>query len=317
MRKFIAERLAATILVIVAASILTFFVLHLTPGETPVVILKHAFIGIDEIPTEAAIKSISERYNLNDPLYKQYFAWARRAVKGDLGISYAHQMPVMDLLKAKFPVTVLLAVLSTLLSLVLSIPLGVLCAVKRNSFVDHLGRLLALFGVSMPGFWLALIFIITFSIKLDLFPVTGFFGPSSLVLPCVTLATGMSAVTMRIMRSRMLEVMGQDYILTARSKGLPESRVVTAHAFRNALLPVITVIGLQFGHLLGGSVVVETVFAWPGIGQLLSDSIMAKDIPMVQGCVLLIAAFYAVINMLVDLSYALLDPRIRYGGESK
>ncbi|GAB6155839.1 ABC transporter permease [Desulfosporosinus burensis] len=316
MWRFILKRLAATILVVVAASILTFGILHLTPGSTPVTILKYAFIGLEEIPTDAEITEITARYKLSDPLYKQYYRWIKQAVQGNLGDSYVYRVPVAELIRLRFPATALLAALSVALSLLIAIPLGILCAVKRNSFFDHLGRISALFAVSMPSFWLAYLLIIIFSLGFDLFPVAGFRSVSSLVLPCVTLAAGMGAVTMRIMRSSMLDVMSQDYILTARAKGLYETGVVSKHALKNAFLPVVTVVGLQFGHMLGGSVIVETVFAWPGIGKLLIDSIFAKDIPMVQGCILLIATTYALVNLLVDLSYALMDPRIRYGRES-
>lgn len=316
MWRFIFERLAATIMVVVAASMLTFGILHLTPGSTPMTILKYAFIGIEEIPTEAEITEIIARYKLSDPLYQQYYRWIKQVVQGELGDSYVYRLPVAELIALRFPATALLAALSVALSLLISVPLGILCAVKRNSFFDHFSRILALLVVAMPSFWLAYLLIIVFSLGFNLFPVAGFRGASSLVLPCVTLAAGMGAVTLRIMRSGMLEVMGQDYILTARSKGLYERGVITKHALKNAFLPVVTVVGLQFGHMLGGSVIVETVFSWPGIGKLLIDSIFAKDIPVVQGCILLIATSYALVNLLVDLSYALLDPRIRYGRES-
>jgi peptide/nickel transport system permease protein len=194
----------------------------------------------------------------------------------------------------------------------MALPLGMYSAFKRNTLWDHAGRLAALFAVSMPGFWLGMVLIIVFSIKLDLLPVTGYGSMAHLVLPCLTLGAGMSAVTMRMMRSSMLEVMGQDYITTARSKGLSEAAVFRGHAFKNALLPVITVAGLQFGHLLGGAVIVETVFGWPGLGKLLVDSILARDMPMIQGCILLVASAYALVNLLVDFLYALIDPRIRY-----
>ncbi len=313
MWQFIIKRLMATVLVIVATSMLTFGILNLTPGETGAVILKHAFIGIDETPEKSSVTDINKRYKLNNPLYKQYFTWSKEAVRGNLGTSYVYHMPVSELLKSKLPATALLAGISVILSLLIAIPLGILCAVKRNSIVDHLCRLGALLSVSMPSFWLGLLLIILFSLRLDLFPVAGYQGFSSLVLPCVTLSVSMAAVTLRIMRAKMLDVLNQDYILTARSKGLNGGKVIKRHALRNTLSPVITVVGLQFGHLLGGSVVVETVFAWPGIGKLLVDSILAKDIPVVLGCILFITTVYAVINLLVDLSYALLDPRISYG----
>ncbi len=310
---YLIKRLAATMLVVVAASALTFFVLHLAPGATPVLILKYTFIGLEEIPTDSEIAEISDRFKLNAPLYLQYFRWLKEAVSGNLGMSFVYSQPVAELLMIKLPATALLAALSSMLSLAVAVPLGMITAVRRNTLIDQLGRIAALFAVSMPGFWLALILIIVFSIKLDLLPVAGYGGFLHFILPCVTLAAGMSAVIMRIMRSSVLDVMGQDYIMTARSKGLSETAVFTGHALKNAMLPVITVAGLQFGHLLGGSVIVETIFGWPGIGKLLVDSIFARDVPMIQGCILLVAAAYATVNLCVDVVYALIDPRISYG----
>lgn len=309
---YVIKRLAATILVVVAASALTFGILHMAPGATPVLVLKYAFIGMEEVPTDFEIADITRRFNLDAPLLLQYFWWLREALSGSLGTSYVYGQPVAELLMLKLPATALLALISSLVSLLLAVPLGMYSALKRNTLLDHAGRLITLFAVSMPGFWLGMVLIIVFSIKLDLLPVTGYGGFSHLVLPCLTLGAGMSAVTMRMMRSSVLEVMGQDFITTARSKGLSEAAVFRDHAFKNALLPVLTVAGLQFGHLLGGSVIVETVFSWPGLGKLLVDSIFARDLPMIQGCVLLVASAYALINLLVDFLYALIDPRIHY-----
>jgi len=312
---YISKRLAATVLVVVAASMLTFLILNLAPGVTPVLILKYAFIGLEEAPTDSEIAAITERLNLNAPLYKQYFWWFKEVLGGNLGTSYVYGLPVSTLLLSKLPATALLAVASTVISLLISIPLGTVSAIKRNTLIDHFCRLGALSAISMPNFWLGLILIIIFSLKLDLFPVTGYGKMEHLVLPCLTLGAGMAAVTTRIMRSSMLEVLSQDYIVTAKAKGLSETTIIFRHAIRNALLPVVTVAGLQFGHLLGGSVIVETVFAWPGVGKLLVDSILARDIPLIQGCILLVATAYALVNLFVDLSYALLDPKIRYGRE--
>lgn len=313
MPPYILRRLAAAVLVVAAASALTFFVLHLSPGSTPVIILKHAFIGLEEVPNQSEIDAVTRQFNLTAPLYMQYFYWLGEALRGNLGNSYTYGVPVSHLLLAKLPATIILALVSTAVSLAIAIPLGVISAVKRNSAADHLCRMGALLAVSMPNFWLGLVLIILFSLKLDLLPVSGYGGIRHIILPCITLGASMAAVTTRIMRSSMLEVLSQDYIVTARAKGLSEKAVVLRHALRNALLPIITVGGLQFGHLLGGAAIVETVFAWPGIGKLLVDSILARDMPLIQGCILLIAAFYALINLLVDLFYAVLDPKISYG----
>ncbi len=312
---FLVRRLTATILVVVAVTILTFGILHLAPGTGPVLILKYVFIGIEEVPTDEEIAAVIERFNLATPLYVQYWLWLREVLHGDLGRSYVYGIPVSQLLYLKLPATVLLACTSVVVAMGIALPLGILSAVKRNTLTDHLLRFMALCSVSMPGFWLGLIMIILFSLKMNLFPVAGFGKLSHLVLPALTLAAGMAGVVMRVMRASLLEVLSQDYIIMARAKGLSGFGIIGKHALRNALLPVITLSGLHLGHLLGGAVIVETVFAWPGIGRLLFDAILARDLPLIQGCVLVIATAYAFVNLLVDMSYAWMNPRIRYGRE--
>jgi peptide/nickel transport system permease protein len=206
----------------------------------------------------------------------------------------------------------MLAFSASALSVVIGIPLGILSASKRNTPIDYALLAYSAFFLAMPNFWLALILILVFSLKLGILPVSGL-GIPNLILPSLTLATGMSAVTLRLTRTSILEVLTQDYIIAARSKGLKEHQILYRHALRNALIPVVTIVGIQLGHLLSGTVIVETIFGWPGIGKLLADSIEARDIPMIQGCVVFIAALFSLVNFLVDISYAILDPRVREG----
>jgi len=234
-------------------------------------------------------------------------------VRGDLGNSVRTKQPVVREIGARLPATLLLAGSGMLISLTLGLTLGVLAAVYRRTIVDYLAIVLALAGVSIPVFWSGLILMLFFALQLGWFPASGFGTWRHLVLPAVAIGFASSAIIARVTRSSMIEVLRSDYIRTARAKGLDERRINLRHALRNAMLPIITVIGLQFGGLLGGSVLTETVFAWPGIGRLVVDSIRAQDGPLVQGTVLFIAVVFIVINLLVDLSYALLNPRIRYG----
>ncbi len=317
MLRYIAKRLMVIPFIVLCVSALTFFVMHITPGESPVLILKYAFLGdIEAEPTIREIGVITERFGFNEPLYLQYLKWLNKALNGDLGISYVSDQPVIREILLRLPVTIELAVVSMLISLLISIPLGVISAVRQYSLIDKVGMMGALLGVSMPNFWLALLLILVFSLYLGWFPVFGYGSIEHIILPAVTIGTGTSAVTTRLMRSSMLEVLGQDYIITARAKGLREKVIITKHALKNALIPVTTVAGLQFAYLLEGAVIVETVFAWPGIGKLLIDSIFARDLMIIQGCVLFIAVMVVIVNLLVDILYVYMDPRIKYEGRA-
>jgi peptide/nickel transport system permease protein len=243
----------------------------------------------------------------------QFGRWLASALQGDLGSSYILKKPVLYLLLLRLPATVILAFSSMIIAILIGVPMGIICAVKENRFIDYLIRIVTLIGVSMPGFWLALLLILAFSVTLKLFPVSGYGDIRHLILPAVALSAYTTAVTLRMVRTGMLDVMNQPYIAFAVSKGLPPRYVITRHALRNAMLPAITVLGLSLGHMLGGAVVIESIFAWPGVGSLLVNSILARDIPVVQGCVLIIVGLFMTINLLVDLLYTYLDPRIRYG----
>jgi len=311
--KSILKRLGILILVVVGATALVFFMLHYIPGETADVMARYIFIGNIEIePSSEDIALISQHYELDKPLILQYVSWLSRSLQGDLGLSYNTGQPVLDEIVIRLPATIKLAIVSVLISLIIGIPLGILAAIKQNTIIDYLCSTSAVIGVSIPNFWLALILIMVFSLYLDLTPVMGSGGIEHIILPSITLGTGMAAVTARLTRSSMLEVIRQDYVRTARGKGLAEKTIIVRHAMKNALIPVITIIGLEMGHLLGGTVIVETIFAWPGIGKLLIDAISQRDLPVIQGCVIFITVMYVFVNLIVDISYSIFDPRIRY-----
>jgi len=301
-------------LTLFAVCALTFFLMNVIPGGTAELILKHTFVGLEESATEEQLNQISSKYNLDDPLYLQFFRWMREALlTGDIGTSYVFKKPVLYLLTLRLPATIQLAGASMFLAAVAGVSLGIYSALQENRTSDHILRIVTLFGVSMPGFWVALILILIFSLKLKLVPVSGYGSLENLLLPAVALSLHSVAAVMRVTRTSMLETLGQEYIRFAKAKGLPIWRIISRHAFKNAMLPVVTVIGFQMGSLLGGAVVIEKIFAWPGIGSLLVDSISARDLPMVQGCVLAIVTMFLLVNFLVDMFYTRLDPRIRYG----
>ena len=313
MMGYLLKRLAFMGVTVLAVCALTFFLMNIIPGGTAELILKHTVLELEEIPTDEQIAEISSRYNLHDPLYIQFGNWLAGALQGDLGSSYIQKKPVSYLLLLRLPATIQLAFAAMSIAVLIGVPLGIFCAIRENEFTDYILRIVILMGVSMPGFWLALILILFFSVNLKLFPVAGYGELRYLVLPAVALSAHSLALTLRMVRTGMLEVMSQPYIAFAISKGLSPRHVIARHALKNALLPAITVLALSLGHMLGGAVVIESIFAWPGVGSLLVDAISGRDIPLVQGCVLTIVGVFVTINLLVDLTYTYLDPRIRYG----
>lgn len=315
MLEIILKRIGMFVLVVIASTSLVFFMLHSLPGESAEVMAKYIFLGNVELtPSNEAIDIIKDKYDLEQPLIYQYATWIWNAIHGNLGKSYQTNDPVTEEILIRLPATMTLAFVSILLSLVIGIPAGIFAAVKQNSFTDYFCSTVSVLGISIPSFWLAILLIFVFSYTLDLTPTMGYGGIKSLILPAVALGTPASAVITRLMRSSMLEVMRQDYIRTAIGKGLSYRMVILRHALKNTFIPVITIIGLEFGHLLGGTVIIETIFAWPGIGRLLVTSISARDIPVIQGCIIFITIAYLVINFVTDISYSYLDPRI---GRSK
>jgi peptide/nickel transport system permease protein len=312
--KYFIKRACFMAFTIFAVCALTFFLMNVIPGGTADLILKHTLVGLEESATEEQLIQISSRYNLDDPLYLQFFRWVKEAVfQGDIGTSYVYKKPVLYLLALRLPATIQLAGASMVLSVLGGVSLGIYSALRENRISDHILRVVTLFGVSMPGFWVALLLILVFSLKLKLVPVEGYGSLKNLLLPAAALSLHSVASVMRVTRTSMLETLGQEYIRFAKAKGLPVWRIISRHALKNAMLPVITVIGFQMGSLLGGTVVIEKIFAWPGIGSLLVDSISSRDLPVVQGCVLAIVTMFLLVHFLVDMLYTYLDPRIRYG----
>lgn len=307
MTQYLVQRLILAVPVLLGVSISVFLMMHLIPGDPALAMLR----GQPTVTPED-IDRVRTQLGLNDPIPVQYLKYISRVLQGDLGESVKAKRPVLDMITEQAWPTLQLALAAMVVAVALGVTLGTISALKQNTWVDTLSMLLALFGVSMPGFWLGLMLIYVFSVRLGWLPITGQGGFDRLILPAVALGLDFSAVTARLVRSSLLEVMRQDYILTARAKGLRAKTVVTRHALRNAMIAVITIIGLQLGFLLSGAIVIETVFARQGIGRLAVTAIISKDFPLVQGIVLISALIYVAINLLVDLSYSLLDPRIRY-----
>lgn len=306
MLNYLIKRLLATIPVLIGISLLLFFMLRMLPGD-PARVLAGPMASPQDVQT------IRRQLGLDRPIYVQYVIYLDRLVHFNLGRSARTQNPVSEEIMARLPNTVLLAVVAMGLACLFGIPAGIISAVRPYSWIDYLVTMTSLFGISMPVFWLGLMLVVVFSVFLKWLPAGGIGGWQYVVLPSVTLASFVVAFIARMTRATMLETLSQDFTTTARSKGLTERIVVIKHALRNALIPIITVVGLQFGMLLGGAVLTETVFAWPGIGRLIVDSILARDYPMIQGVILIFGLLYILVNLAVDLLYAVVDPRIRYG----
>jgi len=305
MFKYILKRILLMIPVLLAVSLMIFTLLYITPGNPVDYIL-----GTDA--NAETIAQLEEELGLNDPFFTRYFNYVKGIVtEFDFGISYSTKEAVSDELLARLPSTALLAFLGVLVSALIGVTAGIIAAVKQYSVIDNVATVIALTGVSLPTFWSGLMLLMVFSLKLDWFPPSGFSTPAEWFLPVMTIGFSSAASIMRQTRSAMLEVIRQDYITTARAKGQTEFKIIMKHALKNAMIPVLTVMGLSFGGMLGGAVVVESVFSIPGIGKLMLDGVTAKNYPVVQSGVLMIAFLFAVVNLLVDLMYAFVDPRIR------
>jgi peptide/nickel transport system permease protein len=312
MFSFLIKRLLATIPTILLVTIAVFMILRLTPGGPAV-----AMLGDQASPE--AVAALEHQLGLDKPLYVQYFHWLGNALHGDLGRSAFGNQPVTELIVQRIVPTLELSILALIVSLLIGITAGIVAAVKHNTAVDAVSSLLAILGVSTPSFWLAILLVLIFSIKLSWLPALGYVSPFSdlatnlkdMLLPSVTLGVILAAVVTRFTRASMLDALYQDYVRTARSKGLEERKVVVRHALSNAMIPIVTVVGLELGGLLSGAVIIETIFSLPGNGQLLVTSIFNRDFPVVQGLVVVIATVFIVVNVVVDVVYALIDPRIR------
>lgn len=284
---------------------LVFFLIHMIPGD-PVEVM------LGETAMPSAKEELRKALGLDKALAEQYLIFLKNALIGDLGRSLHTNKPVLSAVIERYPATLELTITALIISILISIPAGIISAVKKNSFIDRLSMLFALFGVSIPNFWLGPLLIMLFSVQLGLLPVTGRESIYHLILPALTLGMGMAAILSRMTRASMLEVLNKEYITAAKAKGLSNFIVIVKHGLRNALIPIVTVIGLQFGALLAGAVITETIFSWPGIGRLMIQAINTRDYPLVQGCILIIALSYVLINLLTDILYAYIDPRIRY-----
>ncbi len=306
MGRFLARRAILTVPVLVGVSLFVFLMVHLLPGDPVTVML----FGAN--PTPKQVEQIREQMGLNDPLYIQYLKFLFKVIRFDFGRSIRSNHLVIDDIRNNLWPTLELTFAGMAVAILTGFALGILAALRRNTWVDTVSMTLALLGVSMPAFWLGMLLIYFFALRAGWFPVTGGVGVRRLVLPAIALGWGYAAIIARLVRANLVEVMGQEFILTARAKGLSERLVVTRHALKNVLIPVITIIGLQFGHMLGGAVVIEVLFARLGLGRLLVDAILQRDFPLVQAIVLFLALGYVISNLLVDISYAFFDPRIRY-----
>lgn len=306
MNAYIARRVLATIPVLFGVSLLVFSMLELVPGD-PVRLMLSEFQSTPE-----QIARLRSQLHLDEPLPVQFGRFVLGAVHGDLGTSIRTRKPVLTEIQDNFPSTLQLAVTGLLVAAVMGVSLGIIAGANQRSWLELGSMLVALIGVSMPSFWLGLLLIFVVSLRMQLLPATGGGDLQHLILPAVTLGLGAAAILARLTRSSMLEVLRQEYVTTARAKGLADWAVIVRHALKNALIPVVTIFGLQFGQLLAGTFVVETVFGRPGLGRLVIDGILNKDLPMVQGVVLVVAVSYVLVNLVVDLIYAVLDPRIRY-----
>jgi peptide/nickel transport system permease protein len=312
MARYLATRLISLVPILFGTSVVAFLLIRLVPGDPAV-----ALLGMEADPRSLA--ALRQQLALDQPIVVQYVTWLGHILTGDFGRSIQGGRAVFPLLIGALAPTALLSAAALAISLVIAIPAGIVAATHRNSGADYTASFLALCGLSLPSFWLGILLILMFSIYLPLFPASGYVSPlvdpiahlRHLVLPAVTLGAALAAATMRMTRATMLEVLRADYVRTARAKGLSQRRVIWGHALRNARIPIVTLLGIQLGQLLGGVVITETVFSWPGIGKLTVDAIFARDYPVVQGAVLLTATLFVLINLVTDLIYTVLDPRVR------
>jgi peptide/nickel transport system permease protein len=312
MTRYVATRVASLIPILLGTSIVAFFLIRLVPGDPAI-----ALLGLEA--DETAIAALRRQLALDQSVVVQYVSWLGHILAGDFGRSIQGGRDVFSMLLDALAPTAILAVAALTVSLVISIPAGIIAATRRNSALDYIASFIALCGLSMPSFWLGILLILAFSISIPLFPASGYVSPlldpgahlRHLVLPALTLGAALAAATMRMTRATMLEVLRADYVRTARAKGLSRRSVIWGHALGNARIPIVTLVGIQLGQLLGGVVITETVFSWPGIGKLTVDAIFARDYPVVQGAVLLTATLFVLINLATDLIYTVLDPRVR------
>ena len=305
MGKFILKRLCALIPVLIIVSVLVFLMVHAMPGDP-------ARVMAGDSATEEDVEAIRTAYGFDRPLYEQYLRYIGRALRGDFGTSFRTGRPVAEEIAIRFPNTMLLAVAAIIISIVFGVGIGLISATKRNSIFDNVSMLAALVGLSIPPFYLGLMLMLIFCVILKWLPITAEVSLISMILPSITLSARSLATIARMTRSSMLEVMSQDYILTAKAQGFSSRRIIFGHALKNSMNSIVTVAGIQFGSLLGGSVITEKVYGWPGLGELVITAIKARDFPVVQTTILVIAVSFVVVNLLIDVLYVLINPRIKY-----
>ena len=310
--QYLVKRLLHAVPVFVGISLVVFSLIHLIPGDPAIAVL-------GEQATDEEVNALREEWHLNDPLWQQFGIWLLNILQGDLGRSLHTNQPVSEIIASRLPATAILSGIAIVVSLMIAIPVGIISALKRNSWIDHVARVVAMLGVSIPNFWLGIVFIIIFAVHLGWLPPGGYHfskgfwaGMEGMILPAVALGAAYAAITTRMMRSSMLEVLRQEYIETARAKGLTEPRVIRLHAVKNAIIPTITVIGMQIGYLLSGAVLTETIFFMPGVGRELITALSKRDFPIIQGLILFFALVFVVTSIIVDLSYAFFNPKIEY-----
>ena len=310
MRRYVVRRLATLPLLMVGISIISFLLLNFAPGDAAEITLKRQNSGIS--PSKEAVTALRQELGLDASLPVRYGRWVSDAVRGDLGESYRTGSSISGELFRRMPATLLLATTALALAVAVGIPLGILAAVKRGTWLDTACRMLALVGAAIPSYVMAPALMLLFAVKLDWLPAIGYGSPEQLILPAVALSFGTMAQLMRLTRASVLEILGQDYMRTARAKGLTETVIVWRHGLKNALLPVVTVLGTSTGYLLGGAIIIETIFGWPGVGQFMITGITQRDYPVVQGFVVYIAVIFLLVNLIVDISYRWLDPRLHF-----
>jgi peptide/nickel transport system permease protein len=305
MKSYLLRRLFHSLLVLIGISVVVFIILHLT-GDPAALLMP-----MDATPEQVA--QFRKEMGFADPLILQYWRFFKGTLHGDFGLSFRHSQPALELVLERMPATIQLTIAAMGIALIIALPVGILSAIRRNSILDHIGMTGALLGQSTPVFWLGIMLILIFSVTLQWFPSSGRGTLEHLVLPAVTLGMFTMARTARMMRSSMLEVLGQEYMKTAKAKGLSPGMVILKHGMKNALIPVVTIIGMELGTLLGGAVITETIFAWPGVGRLAVQAIYNRDYPVVQAAVFLLATIFVVVNLVVDILYTYLDPRVKLG----
>ena len=306
-KKYLMKRIGRTVITVIGVTLIAFLILHLTPGDP-------ARIMLGQHATEENLEAVRSRYNLDEPIHVQYAKWLGGMTQGDFGTSLRYDQPVGDLIQARIGPTLKLTLSGLAVALVLGLLMGILAALKRNSWLDYLTTFQAMFWISMPSFWLGILFLYFFGLRLGWFPIGGMSGTLSLVLPALTLGLRQEAWFARPMRAEMLEVLNQDYVKAAKAKGLKYYLVVGKHALRNALIPIITMLALRLPWIIGGSVVIEVVFSWGGMGSLLVNSVLARDYPVVQSILVIISVTVVLANLLADIVYSIVDPRISVEG---